>query len=159
MGDRERMELDHSQTPRSSKVRSKLLLAICAASVIFAVTGVASFGYRAGTRWRENRKDEAISCSNPIADFGVVSPHSSLKHTFVIHNKGTELATITNVHAECSSCTDAALQDHEIEPGSFVPLDATLKLDETAGTVSRMIWVTVDKRSRPIALELKAVVQ
>lgn len=153
------MPLNDSPVPSASGRRSKLLIVLCAASVVFVFAGATRFGYRAISRWREIRRDAAIACSHPIADFGVVAPGTRLVHTFLIQNSGSELATVTSVRPECSSCTDAALQDNEIEPGSFVPLEATLKLDDTAGIISKMIWVTVDKRSRPIALQLKAVVQ
>ncbi len=142
-----------------SRRQSRLLMGFCAASLVVLIAGATRFGYRAITRGLEIRRDAAIAIRDPIADFGVVAPGASLEHTFLIQNTGTELATVTSVHPECSSCTKTALSDTVIEPGSFVPLRATLTLHETAGTVSTKIWVTIDKRSRPLALELKAVVQ
>lgn len=152
------MEREYCQIPEPPRWRSRLLAAVCGASVVFAVVGAASLGYRAGIRLGDIQKDAAITCSNPVADFGVVAPFASLNHTFVIQNAGTELATITRVNPECSSCTKTLVDNAKIKPGSSVSVRATLKLDENKGPIAKLIWVTVDTRSRPITLEMKAIV-
>ena len=159
MDDRELLAPVAPQIPVPSPFSSRLLVTVCAVSVVFAIAGTARFGYRLGTSTFDHRRDSLVQCNNPVADFGVVAPHASLHHTFVIQNTGTGLATITNVNPECSSCTKALVDKLQISPGSSVSVRTTLKLDENKGPVARLIWVTVDTRNRPIALEMKAEVQ
>lgn len=87
-------------------------------------------------------------CSEPVHDFGQVTPAALLRHRFVIDNTGNMPLHISRIQTSCG-CVTAKLASEEIAPGQSATLDVEFKAPLTTGKASQHLLLHTDDPRRP----------
>ena len=78
----------------------------------------------------------AIEIPNPVFDFGKVTQHTEISHTFWIKSVGTDTLRILKVEPGCG-CTKAPLRDSVLAPGDSTDLEIIFSTRSYRGYVSK----------------------
>jgi hypothetical protein len=82
-------------------------------------------------------------------NFGTIKINKTVKHTFIIENKGKSPITIEAVIEGCS-CLSAELADKKILPGKKTQLKVTYEAGGAAGEITRTIQLVTDDTQEPV---------
>jgi len=78
----------------------------------------------------------AIEIAGPVFDFGKVTQHTDISHTFWIKSVGTDTLRILKVEPGCG-CTKAPLRDSVLAPGDSTDLEIIFSTRSYRGYVSK----------------------
>ncbi|MFC1855383.1 DUF1573 domain-containing protein [Thermodesulfobacteriota bacterium] len=78
-------------------------------------------------------------------DFGEVEQHKSMKHIFILENKGDEDLEIKEVKPGCG-CTAALLSSKIIKPGEKGEVEVTFNSGKFKGNVKKTVSITTNEK-------------
>jgi len=107
--------------------------AICLAAVLFCGGSQAADTFNGAS-------GPIIFCAEPTLDFGMVEPGSTIRHAFILENRGDQPLLIKKIHAPCG-CTTFKLHTKEILPGESLALPVELDLRGRKGPQNRGVYV------------------
>lgn len=145
---------------RAAGVRRKAgsVLASFAVALIFSGRATPPFPAVEGAEGAAGGPGPRIHCAGAMFDFGRAIKGRTVKHVFVLENRGGAPLRILSVTPSCS-CTTAPVSRDLIAPGGRAELDVSVDTSEFDGFVQKAVSVASDDPERPLLmLEFKGVV-
>ena len=101
----------------------------------------------------------AISCDEPVYDFGVVEEGEEVNHIFIIKNKGTDVLKIASARGSCG-CTATVVSNNEIPPGGEGQIQVRLSTQGRVGVLEKTVSVSSNDPVQPnLVLKMKGKVE
>lgn len=94
-----------------------------------------------------------LKVDSPLYDAGLVESYS-VRHAFVLENRGDEPLRIRGVDAECAACTRVSLVSPVVAPGTSTVLVVRIDLTEIEGEFARSVTVLSDSAAGPVGLTI-----
>jgi Protein of unknown function (DUF1573) len=83
----------------------------------------------------------AVSCAEPVLDFGERNIELPVDHVFVLENKGDADLVISEVRPGCPSCTVAKADPPVVPPGGTSKVAVRLQLGGFRGAITKQLYV------------------
>ena len=104
-------------------------------------------------------KEPDIYVEEWVWDFGTIEQRQTIKHKFIVQNKGEADLIINDVRSTCA-CTAVLATPDRIKPGEKAEIEVAFYSDYRVGRVTKHVYVDSNDRDQPwIKLTVTGVVR